>query len=64
MQEQQRYDKRAPFGPGGSDPEDNLDQLRARADSFLDAGDQAINRALASSDSESFLRASRQQGGE
>ena len=41
-----------------------LDSLRQEAEQFLAAGDEAINRALAGSDSEAFLRAGRQQGGE
>jgi hypothetical protein len=50
----------------GGDPEsgDSLQQLRAEGDSLLAAGDEAIRRALANSNSEEFLRTSRQQGGE
>ncbi len=40
-----------------------LDALRSAGDSFLRAGDEAIRRAL-SGDSEAFLRANRQRGGE
>ena len=41
----------------------NLTGMRAEAQSLLAAGDAAINRAL-SRDSEEFLRANRQQGGQ
>jgi hypothetical protein len=44
---------------GGGD----LDSLRDAGEQFLRAGDRAIEQAL-SGDSESFLRASRQEGGE
>lgn len=47
--------------PGSSD---SLRQLRAEGDNLLAAGDEAIRRALAGSNSEMFLRTSRQQGGE
>jgi hypothetical protein len=47
---------------GGEDPE-QLERLRRAGEEFLAAGDDAIRRAL-SGDSEAFLRASRQQGGE
>ncbi|MGE0553215.1 MAG: hypothetical protein AB7R55_07275 [Gemmatimonadales bacterium] len=46
---------------GGDDA--NLERLRQQADDFLAAGDAAIERAL-SSDSEAFLRSSRQLGGQ
>jgi hypothetical protein len=41
-----------------------LQQMRSEGDSLLAAGDEAIRRALAGSNSEEFLRTSRQQGGE
>ena len=63
MREKLREDH-AGFGGGGDGTGDNLDALREQADRFLAAGDEAINRALANSDSEAFLRANRQQGGE
>jgi len=47
---------------GGSG--DLLQQLRSEGDRLLAAGDEAIQRALSGSDSEAFLRAGRQQGGE
>jgi|CZKF01.1.fsa_nt_gi hypothetical protein len=51
---------------GDSDPgsDGTLQQLRSEGDSLLAAGDEAIRRALAGSNSEEFLRTSRQQGGE
>jgi hypothetical protein len=50
--------------PSGGDSNNLLDALRQEANQFLDAGDEAINRALADGNSEDFLQASRQQGGE
>ncbi len=49
-----------------SDPnsDDLLQEARSEADRLLAAGDEAIQRALAGSNSEAFLRASKQQGGE
>jgi len=44
--------------PGGS-----LDRSREAAERFFAAGDEAINRAL-SANSEEFLAANRQEGGE
>jgi len=41
-----------------------LQQARAEGDRLLAAGDEAIRRALAGSNSEAFLRAGRQQGGQ
>ena len=49
----------APVGAPGS----HLDDLRQAGEEFLAAGDQAIRRAL-SGDSEAFLRANRQKGGQ
>ena len=51
-----------PAGAGGVDA-GGLEQLRRAGEEFLAAGDEAIRRAL-SGDSQAFLRASRQQGGE
>jgi hypothetical protein len=42
---------------------DNLTRLRREAGDILAAGNDAIDRAL-SGDSEAFLRANRQQGGQ
>jgi hypothetical protein len=64
VKERERQDYRHPEAAGGSSGDNRLDRLREQANRFLEAGDEAINRALANSDSEAFLRASRQQGGE
>ena len=52
---------------GGNDDSgagDILARARAQGDQLLAAGDDAIQRALAGSNSEAFLRAGRQQGGQ
>jgi len=53
-------------GSGGDTPggDDSLQDARVQADRLLAAGDEAIQRALAGSNSEAFLRAGRQQGGQ
>jgi hypothetical protein len=48
---------------GGAPGADNLDQLRTAASELLAAGDDAIERAL-SRNSEAFITANRQHGGE
>lgn len=63
MRQKERPDNFSPSG-GGGDAGGGLDSQREQAHRFLDAADEAINRALANSDSEAFLRANRQQGGE
>lgn len=63
MRQKERQDNMPPEGAGG-DSGGGLDHLRDQANRFLAAGDEAINRALANSDSETFLRANRQQGGQ
>ena len=63
MQQKERQNNK-PAAAGGGDSEGGLDHLREQAHRFLAAGDEAINRALSSSNSETFLRANRQQGGE
>lgn len=47
--------------PASDDP---LGQARSDADRLLAAGDEAIRRALSGGNSEAFLRAGRQEGGE
>jgi hypothetical protein len=64
MRQRQRQDDRPPNGGGGDPGGGGLDHLREQANRFLAAGDEAINSALADSDSETFLRANRQAGGE
>ena len=63
MRQKERQDH-GPSGGGGGESEGGLDHMREQAEHFLAAGDEAISRALANSDSEAFLRANRQQGGE
>ena len=63
----QRLNEQLIGNPGGDDDGaagDHLEQARALGDRLLAAGDDAIQRALAGSNSEAFLRASRQQGGQ
>ena len=63
MRQKERQEDGPSSGAGGA-PQVGLDSLREQANRFLAAGDEAIDRALANSDSEAFLRANRQQGGE
>lgn len=51
-------------GDDGSAGDDRLQEARAQGDRLLAAGDEAIQRALAGNNSEAFLRAGRQQGGQ
>lgn len=55
---------RSGSGDDASGSGDRLQEMRDEADSLLAAGDEAIQRALGKGDSEAFLRAGRQQGGE
>lgn len=48
----------------GESPEGTLDAIRTQGSQMLAAADDIIQRTLAGSDSESFLRATRQAGGE
>lgn len=48
---------------GGSGDGGEVDRLRSDADDLLDAAERAVARAL-SSDSEAFLKANRQTGGQ
>ena len=48
---------------GGAPGENNLDEIGAQAARLLAAGDDAIERAL-SNNSEAFLAANRQHGGQ
>jgi hypothetical protein len=45
-------------------PEGRIDAIRVEGSQLLSAADEAIQRALAGGNSETFLRAGRQQGGE
>jgi hypothetical protein len=67
MTQRQRFNN----DPGGEPAGDNnpaaataLPEFRSAADRLLAAGDEAIRRALASGNSQAFLEASRQQGGQ
>lgn len=63
---QRLNDQQLNQGSGDDDTgaDDQLQQARTQGDRLLAAGDEAIQRALAGSNSEAFLRASRQQGGQ
>jgi hypothetical protein len=63
MRQKERQDSGPPAG-GVGNPAGGLDQLREQANRFLAAGDEAIDRALANSDSAAFMRANQQHGGE
>ncbi|MEY2409049.1 MAG: hypothetical protein QOF48_1719 [Verrucomicrobiota bacterium] len=49
--------------PGPSEPNSQLDSIRAEGSAFLAAGNAIIDAAL-SGDSQAFLQANRQQGGQ
>ena len=61
----QRIGGEQPDNDSGGEPEssDVLQQARERGDRLLAAGDEAIRRAL-SGNSQNFITASRQQGGQ
>jgi hypothetical protein len=61
--ERRRDEQRTGGEPVDGPTPDSLDELRAAGEAFLAAGDAAIRRAL-SGDSEAFLHATRQRGGE
>jgi hypothetical protein len=66
MNERERlHDHRtgAPGDENSAGDAGRLDALRRAGDDLLAAGDEAIRRVL-SGDSEAFLRANRQEGGE
>lgn len=66
MQTRQRTNENAQAQPGGSAPDagaGELDQLTAQGAAFAAAGHQAIDKAL-SGDSQAFMQANRQQGGQ
>ena len=67
MQFQQRtrddHEREELQGTDGTAPGGNLAQLRLAGEALLAAGADAINRAL-SSDSEKFLEANTQEGGQ
>ncbi len=62
--EQRRNDERRdPEAPGQGPSAQNLARRRQAGSDLLASADEAINRAL-SADSEAFLLANRQEGGE
>jgi hypothetical protein len=61
--ERQRDDRQFAAGGGGPQAGGDAEALEAAAEHFLRQADRAIERAL-SGDSEAFLRANRQHGGE
>ena len=58
-----RHEEPQPDVLAGNPAGGSLDRLRQDGDEFLAAADEAINQAL-SSNSEEFLAANRQQGGQ
>lgn len=63
MRERERQHEQGPQPGGGAPASDNLVAIGDAVGRLLSAGDAAIERAL-SADSEAFLRANRQQGGQ
>lgn len=65
MRERERPNEAEPLHPAsnGASGEGDLGELRRAGEDLLAAGDDAIRRAL-SGDSEAFLRANRQEGGQ
>lgn len=62
-QRDETQQQRTPSAPGNDGAGDGLDATRSNAELLLQSADDIIARAL-SSDSERFLEASRQSGGE
>jgi hypothetical protein len=62
----ERHDDQSRLSAGNTPPGpgEELDGLRSEANRLLDAGDDAIRSALSAGNSQAFLRASRQQGGQ
>ncbi len=62
----ERIDRqKLPSGDGDEPNSDNsLHQFRYEAEQLLRAGDEAIRNALSAGNSQAFLRAGRQQGGQ
>jgi hypothetical protein len=64
MHTRERHNEPRPAGQGGSgDGGDDLTRARADAEQLIAAADRAIERAL-STNSEAFLAANRQRGGQ
>jgi hypothetical protein len=56
--------QRGPGGGGEPGSNERLDQVRSEGDHLLEAADEAIRRALGAGNSQAFLRAGRQEGGQ
>jgi hypothetical protein len=63
MRERERQQEQQPQTRGGAPQSDSLGAIGDTVGRLLSAGDAAIERAL-SADSDAFLRANRQQGGQ
>jgi hypothetical protein len=61
--ERRNQERERPHAGGGGPDGDDLNAIGDAAARLLAAGDAAIDRAL-SNDSDAFLRANRQQGGQ
>jgi hypothetical protein len=59
-----RQHDRQPDTGGNGSPDSPLDTIRAQGSDLLSEADAAIQRALGNGNSEAFLRAGRQQGGQ
>ena len=59
-----RQNDRQSQSASGNLPDGGLNTIRAQGNDLLSEADAAIRRALGNGDSESFLRAGRQQGGQ
>jgi hypothetical protein len=59
-----RQDDQLVHAGAGDSPQGGLDALRAAGNQMLAVADDAIQRTLTGSDSETFLKATRQQGGQ
>ena len=61
--ERKRSKEQGGGGPGAPKDEGALEEAREEGDGFLEAANAAVDRAL-SGNSEQFLKANRQSGGE
>jgi hypothetical protein len=59
-----RQDETRTHCSGSGGPDSALESLRVQGRQHLDAADAAIQTALGTSDSETFLQAGRQEGGQ
>lgn len=63
MEQRERQRETTAGAGGGSPPTGDVARTRQRAQSYLNAADEAINRGL-STDSATFLESTLQEGGE